>query len=137
ENREVEYRVLERDRDQVRGLELQRARELGARHHRHLDLTNDDTRARDTDAYRDLSFESDLGTQTPDCLADFGALADLALAHRFARQCELSEQAEARRCARRDLSDRDGVRADVEANQAAGHASPPPWCVTEMLWTSR
>src|SRR5204862_1230282 len=42
EDREVEHGVVERNRNELRGLELERAAELVARHERHLDLTNHD-----------------------------------------------------------------------------------------------
>ena len=107
-----------------RGLELQRARELLARHHRHLDLAHDDSRARDADAHRGL-LQADLGAQPGDGVGDGGVVGDLAFAHRLARQRDLGEHVEARRCARAYLRDRHRVGADVETDQAAGHASPP------------
>ena len=60
EDREVEDRVLDRDRNEVAGLELQRARKLGPSHQRHLDLADDNARAGDADAHR-RSLQADFG----------------------------------------------------------------------------
>ena len=77
-------------------------------------------------------FRPTSAAQSGDGVGDGGFVGDLALAHRLARQRDLREHVEARRGAGCDLGDRDGVGADVEADQAAGHASPPP-----KVWASR
>ena len=53
-------RVVERDRDELRGLELQRAAELFARHERHFDLAYDHSGTREPEAHRGL-LEADFG----------------------------------------------------------------------------
>ena len=124
EDGEVEHRVVERDRDQLGGLELQRAPELVTRHRRHLDLTHDDTRARETEAHGDL-LQSDFGAQARDRVGHCGVVGDFAFAHDLAAQRDLPEQVEARRFTRTHLGHGHRIGADVESDQAAGHASPP------------
>ena len=124
EDREVDDGLVERDRDELLGLEPQRTRELLAGHHRHLDLADDQPWARDPDAHAGAA-EAELGAKPRDRLADRGGVDDLALAHHFARQGDLAERDEARRRTRDHLGDGDRVGTDVETDHAAGHESPP------------
>ena len=124
EDGEVEHGFVHRDRDEVGGLVLQCTGELVTRHRRHLDLPNDRTGARETEAHRRL-LEVDLRAETRDRVDERTVVDDLALAHRVGRQCDLSEAFEARRIPWRDLGKRDRVGPDVKADQAAGHCPPP------------
>ena len=105
-------------------LEAQRARELLAGHHRHLDLADDQPRARDSDPHSRPA-QAELGAQPRDRVGDRVGVDDLAFAHDVAREGDLSERDQPRRRTRDDLGDGDRAGPDVETDHAAGHESPP------------
>jgi len=116
---EVEHGVVERDRDELLGLEADRAREIGIGHGREVDGADDHPRSGDADP--DLALlQAELAPQALDRGGDRAGVEDLALAHRVEGQCDLAERAEGDGVVELDVGDAHGVGADVEADDTTG-----------------
>ena len=120
EHLEVEHRVVERDRDELGGLEADGAGQVGIGHVGHVDRADDDARPGDADPHLPL-LEAELAPQPLDRRGDLGGVEDLALAHRVERQGDLSEGAQDHLVADFDVGHSDRVGADVETDDAPGH----------------
>ena len=122
---EVHHRFLERDRDQLLGLEAQRAGHVLLGHDREIDGAHEHAGARDTDPdlgpfLRLSSFQSRWIAAVTEAAVD-----DLAVAHRLGRERDLAEGRDARQVSGGfELDDANRVRPDVESDQAAGHVPP-------------
>ena len=119
----VEDRLLERDRDVVRGGESDGAGELLVGHRRHVDDPHDDAGPRQADP--DVPGpQPRLAPQLGDGGADGGGVDDLAVADRAGRQGYLADPGDGGRGGENDLDDADRAGPDVEAEHALGHRSP-------------